>query len=98
MVVLTTTTVNVRQVTKDRTVCHCFSVKESVISDSIDALGATTVADVSAQTNAGKGCTACHCRIKRMLAGQPAVCSGFAVCAVCDECGVHATLCECKVA
>jgi bacterioferritin-associated ferredoxin len=76
----------------DTVVCHCHSVTESVIRDSIDVLGATTVAEVTATTRAGSGCSGCHCRIRRMLAGKPAKCSLFDVC---NACGFDTQLCEC---
>ena len=79
----------------DTVVCHCYGVTESVIRDSIDMLGATTVAEVTATTRAGAGCNGCHCRIRRMLAGKPATCSVFDVC---DSCGFNTIQCECRAA
>jgi bacterioferritin-associated ferredoxin len=78
-----------------RLVCHCFRVSEAVIRNAIDILGSSSVREVSAQTGAGAGCTACHCRIKRMLAGESATCSPFTVC---GDCGFFTPLCECKAA
>jgi NifU-like protein len=78
-----------------RVVCHCFRVSEVVIRDAIDILGSSSVGEVTAHTGAGAGCTACHCRIKRMLAGESATCNPFAVC---GDCGFFTPLCECRAA
>ncbi|NIL96223.1 MAG: hypothetical protein GTO53_02695 [Planctomycetales bacterium] len=80
---------------EDRLICHCFGVTEMVIRESIDILGSCTIEQVTACTGAGAGCTACHCRIKRMLAGEAVTCSPFAVC---GDCGFFTPLCACKAA
>ena len=79
----------------DRVVCNCYQVEESTIREAIDVYGASTVAEITEQTCAGGGCTACHCRLRRMLAGKPAMCSPFTVC---NECGFNSVVCECRVA
>lgn len=76
-------------------VCRCFNVSEVKIRDAIDLYGSTEVAQVTEQTRAGGGCNACHCRIKRMLAGLRPTCTLFESC---DTCGFNAQKCECKVA
>lgn len=76
-------------------VCHCFQVTEAAIRDAIDVFGAGTVLEVTRQTRAGGGCTACRCRIQRMLDGLSPSCSPFALC---SSCGYSDQLCECKVA
>jgi bacterioferritin-associated ferredoxin len=78
-----------------RVVCHCFRVTETVIRAAIDILGSSSVREVTEHTGAGAGCTACHCRIKRMLAGESAMCCPFTVC---GDCGFYTPLCECEAA
>ena len=81
--------------TTDVLVCHCFEVTESEIRRVIDTVDSQSVEDVRRHTAAGDGCTACHCRIRRMLAGLPASCGIYEVCA---GCGFAETECACKVA
>ncbi len=80
----------------DPIVCHCHNVRESQIRDAVAREGAETVAEVSSKTCAGGSCQACHCKIKRVLKGEPAICaSPFSFCSVCNTIG---TLCICKAA
>ena len=79
----------------DRVICHCYRVTESTIRDAIDTLGAANVAEIQARTCAGGGCNACHCRLRRMLAGESATCSPFVLC---NECGFNTAICTCRVA
>ncbi len=76
-------------------VCHCLQVTAEAISEAIDVLGSTTVGEVTACTGAGGACTACHCRIQRMLSGEPPTCPLFAVC---GDCGCYGSLCQCRAA
>lgn len=58
----------------DRVICRCLQVKESQVVDVIAVTGAESVRDVINHSGAGGGCTACHCRIRELLAcrtGQP---------------------------
>ncbi len=50
------------------TICRCLGVRESEIRDAVAIYGCETVKDVGATTNAGRGCTVCHCRIRQMIA------------------------------
>ena len=79
----------------NRVVCHCFRITELKIREAIDLYGSTSVGEVTEQTNAGGGCNGCHCRIKRMLAGQRPNCGVFEAC---DACGFNSQCCDCKVA
>lgn len=54
----------------DETVCHCLQVTTSEIVTAADVAGASTVREVMKCTGAGKGCTACHRRIRTLLADQ----------------------------
>jgi len=75
-------------------VCYCYDVTEEQIQRSIQTFDTQTVEEVARLTRAGTGCTACHCRIRRMLAGLPASCTAE----MCVTCGFHTSDCECKVA
>lgn len=59
----------------ERLLCRCFRVTETEVTVAIQAHGAQEVEDVMRHTGAGEGCRACHCRIKRLLAGQSADCT-----------------------
>lgn len=76
-------------------VCYCYEVTEAKIRATIDQHGAQSVEEVTLHTQAGSGCTACHCRIRRMLAGLSPKCSRFELC---SECGFNTSQCACKVA
>lgn len=74
-------------------VCHCYAVTEQQIRLLMDAQALQTVEEVSLHTGAGTGCTACQCRIRRILAGQPISCG---VVDACGLCGVHGGQCACQ--
>lgn len=76
----------------DVLVCYCYEVTETEIRRIIDTNEARTVEEVTVRTCAGSGCTACHCRIRRMLAGLPATCD------TCADCGFLVELCACRAA
>ena len=50
------------------TVCRCFGIRESQIRDAVAVYGCETVKEVSSSTDAGRGCTVCHCKIRQMIA------------------------------
>lgn len=74
--------------------CHCYEVTEAEVRTSIDVLGAKSIEEVTRQTCAGAGCTACHCRIQRMLMGLPAKCGGSRF-ELCGQCGCLSAACAC---
>jgi len=73
--------------------CHCAKVAEAVVIDAVQSGLASTVGEVTALTEAGSGCRACHCRIQRVLAGLPAVCGGRFD--LCNSCGCANAVCRC---
>ncbi|REK10751.1 MAG: (2Fe-2S)-binding protein [Planctomycetota bacterium] len=75
-------------------VCHCFEVTEEQVRSAIDA-GKCTLEDISSITSAGDGCMACVYRLRRLLAGMPAMCNPPGMC---SQCGVHVEQCVCQVA
>lgn len=83
------------QQTTETLVCSCYDVTEGQIRRFIETFDTQTVEEVALHTGAGTGCTACHCRIRRMLAGLPATCSAADTC---GTCGFHSTVCQCNVA
>ncbi|MBM79771.1 MAG: hypothetical protein CMJ78_04170 [Planctomycetaceae bacterium] len=52
----------------DRVICHCLGVTKSQIEDAARFGGCDTVREIKNCTTAGGGCTACHGRIKKILA------------------------------
>lgn len=48
-------------------VCHCLGVTKSQIRTTVELYGAATLDEVVDRTCAGTGCTACHCRIRKLL-------------------------------
>ncbi|RMG35027.1 MAG: (2Fe-2S)-binding protein [Planctomycetota bacterium] len=52
----------------DRILCHCLRVTYGEVSAAIAAHGCRTVRGVMKKTMAGGGCTACHRRIRQLLA------------------------------
>lgn len=52
----------------DEIVCHCLQVSRSEVVTAADVTGASSVRDIMKCTGAGKGCTACHRRIRNLLA------------------------------
>ena len=51
----------------EKLVCHCYGVYESQVEHVIEQLETPSVEEVTSQTCAGNGCTACHFRIQRMI-------------------------------
>lgn len=51
----------------DRVICRCLGVTTSQITDAADYGGCESLRDLMQHTGAGKGCTACHRRIKDLL-------------------------------
>jgi NAD(P)H-nitrite reductase large subunit len=54
----------------DPLLCRCLQVHRSLVVDCIAVTGAETVREVGEATGAGRGCLACHCRIKELLAAR----------------------------
>lgn len=54
----------------DPLLCRCLQVYRSQVVDCIAVTGAETVREVGEETGAGRGCLACHCRIKELLAAR----------------------------
>jgi NAD(P)H-nitrite reductase large subunit len=48
--------------------CHCLKVSQGEIADAIDLHACETVDDVTNACGAGGGCTACHHKIRALLA------------------------------
>jgi len=76
-------------------VCYCHRITEAHMRTVITETGAETVEQINELTQAGTACRGCTCRIKRMLAGLPARCSGFGLC---GQCGCVAAQCACEAA
>ena len=53
----------------DEVVCHCLGITRSEVVTAVDMTGASSVRDIMRCTEAGTGCTACHSRIRQLLAG-----------------------------
>lgn len=53
--------------TAAKIVCECLGITEGEVSAAIQAEELTTVKQVTACTDAGGGCTACHPAIRAML-------------------------------
>lgn len=52
----------------DEIVCHCLQIRQSEIRTAAEIQDASSVRCVMKATDAGTGCTACHSRIRRLLA------------------------------
>lgn len=78
----------------ERLLCHCMRVTEGEIHEGIAALESPTVEDVACLTGAGTGCTACRCRIDKLIQGKSA-CGAFGLC---DGCGCCHAICGCTPA
>lgn len=72
-------------VPRQRLLCHCLKVTHEVVRQCITDTSAESVHEVMRGCGAGKGCTACHCRIKDLLAGS------------CDDCGQSKRRCLCAI-
>ena len=75
-------------------VCHCKQITEQEVQESISLLKTPTVEGVSYLTGAGTGCTACSCRVQRLIEGK-ASCGAFGFC---NGCGTINSLCSCDCA
>jgi bacterioferritin-associated ferredoxin len=77
-------------------ICYCYEVSELQIRRAIEVAGTRTIEDLSQQTGAGSGCTACHYRLRRLLAGLPVDCSA-GDCSAGDGCGqCGGSGCDCE--
>ncbi|MAS94164.1 MAG: hypothetical protein CMO55_13290 [Verrucomicrobiales bacterium] len=76
--------------------CHCAQVKEATVHRAVQEGVVDSVESVMAETGAGTGCRACHCRINRVLSGLPAQCGGRFD--RCHGCGCISALCACEAA
>lgn len=63
-------TVSPQPVESDRIVCHCLQVRESQMQECVAMLELATVSQVKAHCGAGGGCTACHRRIREIIAAH----------------------------
>ncbi len=52
----------------DEVVCHCLRVTASQIQDRLAITECDRLQDVMKMTDAGTGCTACHARIRELIA------------------------------
>ncbi|MGC1273272.1 MAG: (2Fe-2S)-binding protein [Planctomycetaceae bacterium] len=50
------------------TLCHCLKVTRGEVADAIDLHGCESVEHVTNACGAGGGCTACHRKIRALLA------------------------------
>jgi bacterioferritin-associated ferredoxin len=51
----------------DTIVCHCLQVTESTVLEAAERCPFRTLAEISRETGAGTGCTACHRRLRRLV-------------------------------
>jgi bacterioferritin-associated ferredoxin len=56
----------------DEIVCHCLRITESEVRTAVETTNASTVRSIIKTTDAGSGCTVCHCRIKQLIAEHKA--------------------------
>lgn len=54
----------------DPIVCHCLQVRASRVADCVELYGLDTVPEIKAHCGAGGGCTACHRRIRDLIAAH----------------------------
>ena len=50
--------------------CHCLKVTPDEVRDAIDFAGCGSVDEVTSHCGAGGGCTACHRKIRALIAGR----------------------------
>ncbi|MES2791914.1 MAG: (2Fe-2S)-binding protein [Planctomycetota bacterium] len=55
---------------EDRVICRCLSVTESEAQTAISAFNVQTVRELGRCTGAGKGCMACHGRLRALIKAQ----------------------------
>ncbi|MFN0195833.1 MAG: (2Fe-2S)-binding protein [Planctomycetaceae bacterium] len=60
--------------TTGRIVCHCLRVTEEEVIQAASDGNITCIKQIMDYTGAGGGCTACHQRIRGLLAGERARC------------------------
>lgn len=56
--------------TADPVVCRCLNVTQSEVQTAISAFNLETVRDLGRCTGAGKGCMACHGRLRALVKAQ----------------------------
>ena len=54
----------------DAIICRCLNVTESEVQTAISAFNVQSVRDLGRCTGAGKGCMACHGRLKALVKAQ----------------------------
>ena len=57
-------------VSDDRVICRCLNVTESEVQTAISAFNVETVRELGRCTGAGKGCMACHGRLRSLIREQ----------------------------
>lgn len=57
-------------VCEDRVICRCLNVTESDVQTAISAFNVETVRELGRCTGAGKGCMACHGRLRLLISAQ----------------------------
>jgi bacterioferritin-associated ferredoxin len=56
----------------DEIVCHCLRISESEVRTAMDTAQANSLRGIMKATDAGTGCTVCHCRIRQVIAEHQA--------------------------
>ena len=59
---------SLNEASTDEIVCHCMQIRRSEITTAAETQDGPTVRCIMKATDAGTGCTACHSRIRRLLA------------------------------
>ncbi len=57
-------------VSGDRVICRCLNVTESEAQTAISAFNVESVRELGRCTGAGKGCMACHGRLRSLIKAQ----------------------------
>jgi NAD(P)H-nitrite reductase large subunit len=63
-------TASIEVVSADRVICRCLNVTESEVQTAISAFNVETVRELGRCTGAGKGCMACHGRLRTLIKVQ----------------------------
>ena len=63
-------TTSIEVVSADRVICRCLNVTESEVQTAISAFNVETVRELGRCTGAGKGCMACHGRLRSLIKAQ----------------------------
>ena len=81
---------------RSEVICHCRGVTRGEILNVIEAepKRRAVLEEIMRITSAGTGCTACQCKIERMIQGLPAC--GQSRFALCKECRCCRAICQCK--